>query len=578
MSGKQAKATRRAAPTVTASRSGVPLITFSRAMDTIFAPWFSGPSWATWRVIAKAEDAEPLTPAEAQVFAQVSGGRMPTTAPVRERWTFGGRRGAKSLVAAARAVHAATCVDYSPYLKPGERAVVMVIASDRDQAAVTFRYVEGFFDNIDMLGALVTRRTADSIELSNGVTLQVATASFRRIRGRTVCFAVLEELCFWFDDAESKNPASEVIAALRPAMATIPNARLVVISSPYRRAGIAWETYRRYYGTSDADVLVLQASTLMLNPTIDRKFLDAEYEKDPAAFSNEYDANFRTDLESFVSPGAVERVAVQGRTYLPYDPGRYVAFCDPAGGSGQDSMTLAIARREGNKAVLCRVVEWRPNFDPDEVAREASEILKEYGVTRVTGDHFAGDWPRSRFKAHQVEYVKAKLTKSDYYAAFLPLVNGQRVELLDNKRLLAQLLALERSTSRLGKDSISHPPNGHDDVINAAAGACVLAVSAQQAFADWAPKPAPPTASGVREEVRRVNGVNVVYRIFPDGRAVLDRVADDARQQINGHVYAKCSRCGEQHPVPKEGDPAEPWCPRVWRPEDLMRRGEMWGS
>jgi hypothetical protein len=326
---------------------------------------------------------------------------------------------------------------------------------------------------------------------------------------------------------------------------------------------------------NDADVLVLQASTLMLNPTIDRKFLDAEFEKDPVSARSEYDAQWRDDLESFISPEAVERVVVPGRVYVPYEPGfRHVAFCDPAGGSGADSMTLAIARREGNKAVLCRVVEWRPNFDPDEVAREASEILREYGLARVVGDHFGGDWPRSRFKAHQVEYVKAKLTKSDYYTQFLPLVNGQRVEMLDNKRLLAQLLALERSTSRLGKDSISHPPNGHDDVINSASGACVLAVSAQSMLTEWVPKPKPaPDPNGVREELRRVNGVDVVYRIFADGREVLDRIADAGSRQITVHFYSQCTKCGEQHAVEKEGAPAERWCPRTWTPEDLKRYG-----
>ena len=37
------------------------------------------------------------------------------------------------------------------------------------------------------------------------------------------------------------------------------------------------------------------------------------------------------------------------------------------------------------------------------------------------------------------------------------------------------MCALERRTARSGKDSIDHPPGGHDDVINAAAGALVEA-------------------------------------------------------------------------------------------------------
>ncbi len=50
-------------------------------------------------------------------------------------------------------------------------------------------------------------------------------------------------------------------------------------------------------------------------------------------------------------------------------------------------------------------------------------------------------------------------------------MNSARIELLDNPRLIAQLCSLERRTSRGGKDSIDHGPGGHDDVINAAAGA-----------------------------------------------------------------------------------------------------------
>lgn len=49
--------------------------------------------------------------------------------------------------------------------------------------------------------------------------------------------------------------------------------------------------------------------------------------------------------------------------------------------------------------------------------------------------------------------------------------------MIDEPRLVGQIIALERCTSRAGKDSISHPPRGHDDVINAAAGALVAATT-----------------------------------------------------------------------------------------------------
>jgi hypothetical protein len=37
-------------------------------------------------------------------------------------------------------------------------------------------------------------------------------------------------------------------------------------------------------------------------------------------------------------------------------------------------------------------------------------------------------------------------------------------------------VSLERRTARGGRDTIDHPPGGHDDVANAVAGACTLAI------------------------------------------------------------------------------------------------------
>ncbi len=64
------------------------------------------------------------------------------------------------------------------------------------------------------------------------------------------------------------------------------------------------------------------------------------------------------------------------------------------------------------------------------------------------------------------------------YLGLLPLLNSGRVVLLDDRRLRAQLLGLERYTGRSGRDSITHAPGQHDDLINAAAGALLLAAEA----------------------------------------------------------------------------------------------------
>ena len=117
--------------------------------------------------------------------------------------------------------------------------------------------------------------------------------------------------------------------------------------------------------------------------------------------------------------------------------------------------------------------EIRPPFSPDQVVEEFAALLKSYGISRVTGDAYAGEWPRERFASHGITYDVSSRNKSQIYAEFLPALNGQRVRLLDHPRLIGQLVNLERRTARGGRDSIDHAPGAHDDVANAVCGVLV---------------------------------------------------------------------------------------------------------
>jgi hypothetical protein len=79
------------------------------------------------------------------------------------------------------------------------------------------------------------------------------------------------------------------------------------------------------------------------------------------------------------------------------------------------------------------------------------------------------------FQAVGLHYVAADRVKSDLYRDLLPLLTSRRVELLDHPRLVTQLIRLERHASRMGREVITHPPQSHDDLANAAAGALVFA-------------------------------------------------------------------------------------------------------
>jgi hypothetical protein len=68
------------------------------------------------------------------------------------------------------------------------------------------------------------------------------------------------------------------------------------------------------------------------------------------------------------------------------------------------------------------------------------------------------------------------MSKSDYYLAFLPVVNNGSCRLLDQERLVNQLINLERRVRSGARDAVDVFA-GHDDCSNVAAGACVEAGS-----------------------------------------------------------------------------------------------------
>ena len=199
---------------------------------------------------------------------------------------------------------------------------------------------------------------------------------------------------------------------------------------------------------------------------------------DPAAASAEYMAQFRTDVEGFITREAVEACVNVGVRESPSERKHsYVAFVDPSGGSS-DAMTLAIAHKEGETEILDVIRERKPPFSPEAVVEEFSSLIKTYRYSRVYGVGYAGEWPREQFQKRGVFYEPADRSKSEIYVDLLPLINSRAIDLLDHDRLLMQLTSLERRTSRAGKDSIDHAPGAHDDVANAVTGALVTAYHA----------------------------------------------------------------------------------------------------
>jgi hypothetical protein len=417
---------------------------------------------------------EALTDEERAIYTKFTGRDREPGERIEEAAFIIGRRGGKDRAISLLVTYLAGCCDYRDVLSRGERGLVLCLSADQRQGRITLDHIAANFEQSPILAQLVTSRTADTIELSNKITIEVRAASFRRLRGITAVAIVASEIAFWFDDETSSNPADEILAAVRPALSTT-GGPLLLISTCYRKAGTLWELFDKHFGAKGSpSILVAKGTTRDFNPLFPQKTIDAALERDVAVNAAEYLSEWRSDLEAFVSREVV-RGCVDSGVYerLPITNTSYDAFIDPAGGSGTDSMTLAISHKSENLIVLDAVREWRPPFNPTDVIAEAAALLKLFSIFRVTGDRFGGEWCRQPFRDAGISYDIADQSKNDLYINFLPLLNAGRVRLLDNQRLVGQLCALERRTSRAGKDSIDHPQGAHDDLANCVAGAAV---------------------------------------------------------------------------------------------------------
>src|SRR5262249_33735441 len=244
---------------------------------------------------------------------------------------------------------------------------------------IVLDYAEALFNRSPILRQLIANRTQDTLELTNGISLEVRPASFRRLRGPTYVAVIVDEVAYLFTSTDYVNPDIEVLNAVEPGLATT-GGTLIFASSPYAKSGVLWDTYRKHYGPQgDSLILVAHGASKVFNPTLAQRVINRALEKDRPRATAEYLAQFRSDIEGFVALEVVEACVGDYREQQPSSDNTYGAFTDPSGGS-DDSFTLAISHKDyRNDLVIIDVVrEVRPPFSPEQVIGDFAALLKSY--------------------------------------------------------------------------------------------------------------------------------------------------------------------------------------------------------
>jgi hypothetical protein len=431
-------------------------------------------SWQPWLVFLRAAYGLPLRADERAVFCRHTG--LGEYQPPPGGWTevvciVGRQSGKTRMAATVAAFEAATA---SPGQDGTDQYALLIAQDQRSSVRTLYRYARAPFDRVPMLAQVVSNTTADTLTLSNACTLAAYPARPAAVRGLRARVVVLDELAFYRSSDNTPND-TEMLRAVRPCLATT-GGKLFILSSPYAQSGALYELHRRHFGRPDGPVLVWQASAPDMNPTLSPDYLLRMAQDDPEAYRSEVLGEFRAGVSTFLDAEAIAgSVEAHVRERVRQPGVVYVAFDDPASGSGGDAWTKAIAHRERDRVVLDVLRTWAPPFNPSGVIAESAALSKAYGVHGTVGDRYAPGFVLEGFRAHGLTYTPSQRDRSTLYLELLPLVNAGRIVLLDVPDLLRELRGLERRRGSAGRDRVDHAPGQHDDRANAAAGALVLA-------------------------------------------------------------------------------------------------------
>ena len=447
----------------------------------VFDALLPAPSWRGWRAFVQALYGLPMDDAAAALYRRCTSRATLPTARASRGVVLAGRRCGKSRMCGFVGTYAAACLRYDHILARGEIGVVQIMAPSRVQARVIFGYIEGFLDSIPALRGMVERRTADEIDLRNHgniIRIAVTTASYKLPRGFTVIAFIGDESGFW-ESSDSANPDTEIWRSILPGLATT-NGPAIIISTPYRRAGLAFELFDKHFGREGSDTLIWTADSRSMNALLDPAIIERAFQDDPEWAASEYGRDglisFRSDLQSLFLREPLYACVRSGPRELAPQAGIHAAFVDTASGS-DESFALGIGHRDATgRAVVDLAREWASPFDPFEVTGEVCRIVRRYRCLTVMGDRYAPGWVAGAFEREGIKYEVSERNKSQIFMDMAALVNSQSVELPDDPRLLNQFLNLQRRPARSGRDSVDHRTGQRDDLANATAGAATVAV------------------------------------------------------------------------------------------------------
>ena len=409
--------------------------------------------------------------ADLDLFRVCTGRQTPHVGGYPEGAAITGRQSGKTQCAADVVTFTAAT---APADGSADGTYAVLVAQDmRGSMRAAFQYIRQAFERVPMLARMVAAQTAETITLTNGVTIAVYPCRPSAVRGIRALVAVADELAFY--RTSDGNPVdTEMLRALRPALATT-GGKLIVQSSPYGQTGALWELHRRAFGNESSTTLVWQATAPTMHVGLPADYLARMEADDPEAYRSEVLGEFRAGLATLLDPEALDACVAEWREQPPRDGVAYHVGADISGGQ-RDATTAAASFLDGDRVVIAAVRAWPAPHNPEQVMGEVVEFAKSYRCGhRIVADRYAAQFPARAAERHGARLEPSELDRSALYLELLPRVQAGTIVIPNDPATLRELRGLERKRGFAGKDRVDHRPGAHDDRANALALAAYLA-------------------------------------------------------------------------------------------------------
>lgn len=402
-----------------------------------------------------------------------------------------GRRSGKSTTLARVAVCEAIAGDHA--VTPGDLGICAFVSVSRDEAAKRLRLVETILRALNV--AFRPLRDGHGIELADQPRgFQVFAASIAGVSGPTIIFAVLDEVAKMRDADSGANPASQVIASIKPAMATMPNAKIVLSSSPMATVDAHAEAYEQ--GETDFQITAY-GETWTCNPTLteadcralepDQKIFDREYRAIPAASaSTAFDPAViepafikrnptwpMVTKALVIDPSSLRRdefaYGVVGWCIQP-DHERYVQLAGGGWWYLNDGSRLEredyVAQKPFIRMLRVGGIAGGSTMSAEDVVNQLAIVCQSHDIKVVIADQRDEFTLSSMFATKRLKYIAIDWTNASKGTAVERLrrwFTEQMIQLPDDQSLRDQLKKFEEKYTPSGNITYAARGSGHDD-------------------------------------------------------------------------------------------------------------------